>query len=186
MSDTAVKFGSGTEQIPVAMIVAMAENRVIGRDNQLPWHLPGDLKYFKATTLGKPVIMGRLTFESIGRPLPGRTNIVVTRNPDWSAEGVRVVHSATEAVALARDIARAEGAAEVMVIGGAQLYAELLPTADRLYLTRVHAEVEGDACFPVLEPGQWRQLQCQEFAAEGANPYAYSLIVYQRERVPGA
>ena len=184
MSDTAEGVNSGAD-IPVAMIVAMAENRVIGRDNQLPWHLPGDLQHFKATTLGKPVIMGRLTYESIGRPLPGRTNIVVTRNPGWSAEGVSVVHSTGEALALARSVALADGAEEVMVIGGARLYAELLPDVDRIYLTLIHADVEGDAHFPPLEPGRWRQLQCRDFPAEGANPYAYSVTVWQRERACG-
>ena len=125
----------------VAMIVAMAENRVIGRDNKLPWYLPNDLKYFKTTTLGKPIIMGRKTYESIGKPLPGRANIVVSRNPEYSAEGVRVVGSLEQALQLATDIAFIDGATELVVIGGAQLYAEALGRVDRIYLTQVHAQL---------------------------------------------
>lgn len=169
--------------IPLAMIVAMASNGVIGRNNQLPWYLPNDLKYFKATTMGKPIIMGRKTFESIGKPLPGRTNIVVTRNPEWREEGVRVVQEPRAAVELARQVALIDGAAEVMVIGGAQLYAELLPQADRLYCTQVHAEVEGDACFPALDAGQWREVGRQDFPAEGANPYDYSFVILEHQSV---
>lgn len=167
-------------EVVVAMIVAMSENRVIGRNNQLPWYLPNDLKYFKAVTMGKPVIMGRKTFESIGRPLPGRANIVVTRNPDWSAEGVRVAHSPQAALQLARDIALVDGVKEVMVIGGAELYADLLPLADRLYITRVHARVEGDALFPQLNENEWRESAREDFLAEGPNPYDYSFVVCQR------
>ncbi len=166
--------------ITVAMIVAMANNRVIGRNNQLPWHLPNDLKYFKATTMGKPIIMGRKTYESIGKPLPGRANIVVSRNQNFSAEGVQVVYSVTEALELAESIAIADGAEEVMLIGGAQLYLEALPRIHRLYLTQVHADVEGDALFPELDWSQWRERGREDFSAEGANPYAYSFVVFQR------
>lgn len=164
----------------LALIVARAANGVIGRDNQLPWYLPNDLRYFKATTMGKPIIMGRKTFESIGKPLPGRANIVVTRNPKWSAEGVRVVDEPQAAVSLAREIALLDGVGEVMVIGGEQLYAALLPAAHRLYLTEVHAEVPGDARFPELDWSQWREIGREDFPAEGPNPYDYSFVVYQR------
>lgn len=174
-----------SEQTPIqlAMIVAMASNGVIGRDNQLPWYLPNDLKYFKATTMGKPIIMGRKTFESIGKPLPGRTNIVVTRNPGWRAEGVKVVAEPQAAVELARQVALIDGVPEVMVIGGAQLYTALLPMADRLYCTLVHAEVEGDARFPDLDASQWQEVGRQDFQAEGPNPYAYSFVILQRQSV---
>ena len=167
-------------KVSVALIVAMAENRVIGRDNQLPWYLPNDLKYFKATTLGKPVVMGRKTYESIGKPLPGRTNIVVTSNREFSAEGVRVVHSVAQALAVAESVATADGANEVMVIGGAQLYAEVLPKVQRLYLTQVHAPVEGDAWFPELDLGRWQELSRQDFKADGSGTLGYSFVVYQR------
>ena len=166
--------------VVIAMIVAMAENRVIGRNNQLPWYLPGDLKYFKATTMGKPVIMGRKTYESIGKPLPGRANIVVTGNENYSADGVSVVHSIEEALQRAKSVAVADGAKEIMVIGGAELYKEFLPNIKRLYLTKIHASVDGDAYFPTLDWRQWQELGREDFDAEGPNPYNYSFIVYQR------
>ncbi len=162
------------------MIVAAAENGVIGRNNALPWHLPEDLRYFKRVTMGKPIVMGRKTFESIGRPLPGRTNIVVTRSPDWRAEGVRVVHSLEQALELAADIALIDGAEEVMVVGGADIYRTAIPRASRLYLTQVHATVEGDAFLPEIDWRQWREVSRQSFAAGGANPYDYSFVVFER------
>ncbi|MCP3906599.1 MAG: dihydrofolate reductase [Oceanicoccus sp.] len=165
-------------EVRIAMIVAMAENRVIGRNNQLPWYLPNDLKYFKAVTMGKPIIMGRKTYESIGKPLPGRTNIVVTTQPSWTADGVRVAHSIDEALTLAQSVAIVEGADEVMIIGGAQLYTDMLDRVERLYLTLIHAEVEGDAHFPELDLSLWNPLSREDFAAEGPNPYDYSFAVY--------
>ena len=172
---------SDVKPVAVAMIVAMAENRVIGRGNQLPWHLPGDLKYFKAATLGKPIVMGRKTYESIGRPLPGRANIVVTRDAGWSADGVRVASSPETALALAAEIAQHDGADEVMIIGGEQLYSACLPFADRLYITHVHACVDGDAYFPVLDWTQWRE-DCREEHSpeEGGGAYGYGMAVYSR------
>jgi dihydrofolate reductase len=165
----------------LSLIVAMADNRVIGRNNQLPWYLPNDLKYFKRVTMAKPIIMGRKTFDSIGRPLPGRTNIVVTRNSEYQAVGVKVVHSLAEALAIAESIAVIEGGDEVMVIGGAQLYEEALPHADKLYLTKVHSDtVEGDALFPVLDWSQWQQISVEHFTAEAPNPYDYSFCLYSR------
>lgn len=128
----------------------MTEDRVIGRNNALPWHLTEDLQLFKKRTLGHAVVMGRKTFESIGRPLPGRRNIVVTRNEDWRSDGVEVAHSLRAALALV------DGGEEVFVIGGAQLYAAALPGATRIYLTEVHADVPGDTLFPPLDMAQWR------------------------------
>lgn len=133
------------------MIAAMASNRVIGKNNEMPWHLPEELAYFKKITMGKPIVMGRNTFESIGRPLPGRQNIVVTRNPNLSIDGVTVVHSVDEAIDVANDCD------ELMIIGGAMLYEHMLPRADILYLTDIELEVEGDAYFPDYQRYQWQQ-----------------------------
>ncbi len=133
----------------IAMIAAMANKRVIGKDNQMPWHLPEDLRHFKAMTLGKPVVMGRKTFESIGRPLPGRHNIVISRQADLVIEGVSCVTSFEQALALAGDVE------EVIVMGGGQLYQTLLPRADKLYLTQIDLDVEGDTYFPHWDDGSW-------------------------------
>ena len=165
----------------LALIWAMARNRTIGRNNALPWYLPEDLKYFKRVTLGKPIIMGRKTWESIGRPLPGRTNIVITRDAAFHAEGVRVVQTLEQALALAEKICLIDGADEAVVIGGAQIYALALPLADRLYLTQVHADVEGDAHFPPLDLTLWRELGREDFAAQAPNPYDYSFLILERE-----
>ncbi len=164
----------------LALIWTLPRNRTIGRNNALPWYLPEDLKYFKRVTLGKPVIMGRKTWDSIGRPLPGRSNIVITRDPGFQAAGVRVVGSLDEAIALAEKICLIDGAEEAVVIGGAQIYALALPRADRLYLTQVHAEVEGDAHFPPLDLDGWEECGREDFAAGGANPYPYSFVVYEK------
>ncbi|MCG9053226.1 dihydrofolate reductase [Laribacter hongkongensis] len=141
-----------TQHPPLALIAARARNGVIGLDNRMPWHLPEDLAYFKRVTLGKPVVMGRKTFESIGRPLPGRLNIVVTRNPGWQAAGVQVAHSLDAALALAA----ATAPEEIMLIGGAELYRQALPQADVLYLTEIDAEFAGDAFFPEVDLARWR------------------------------
>lgn len=141
-----------TQHPPLALIAARARNGVIGLDNRMPWHLPEDLAYFKRVTLGKPVVMGRKTFESIGRPLPGRLNIVVTRNPGWQAAGVQVAHSLDAALALAA----AAAPEEIMLIGGAELYRQALPQADVLYLTEIDAEFAGDAFFPEVDLARWR------------------------------
>ena len=158
----------------------MSRNRTIGRNNALPWHLPEDLKYFKRVTMGKPIIMGRKTWESIGRPLPGRTNIVITRDESFSAPGIKVVHSLNDALSVAESVGVIDGADEVVVIGGAQIYALTLPTADRLYLTQVHAEVEGDAHFPMFDLTQWHELGREDYSASGPNPYDYSFVVLER------
>jgi dihydrofolate reductase len=166
--------------IRLAVIVAAAENGVIGRDNALPWHLPGDLRYFKRVTMGKPIVMGRKTFESIGRPLPGRTNIVISRQGGYGAEGVRVVSSLDEALALAEDIALVDGVEELIVIGGAEIYAAALPRAQRIYLTRVHAEVEGDAHLPDIDWSAWREISREDHDATPPDSHAYSFVIYAR------
>lgn len=163
-------------QIPVALVVAAARNRVIGRNNQLPWHLPAELAHFKRITLGKPIIMGRNTFESIGRPLPGRTNIVVTRNPSWVADGVVTCHSLAAAVAHGRDQARADGMAEVLVIGGAQLYREALSLAQKIYMTEVACEPEGDAWFPSLAPDDWLEVHRTHHRPDDKNSLEYAIV----------
>jgi dihydrofolate reductase len=155
--------------LPVALVVAAADNDVIGRGNALPWHLPADLAHFKRLTMGKPILMGRRTFESIGRPLPGRSNIVITRDPAFAAHGVRTVHSLDAALDLAAQIALVDGSDELMVIGGAQIYAAALPRAQRLYLTRVHARPEGDAFLPAIDWSEWREERREEWREEGVN-----------------
>lgn len=164
----------------LALIVAMAENRIIGINNALPWHLPNDLKYFKAITMGKPVIMGRKTHESIGRPLPGRTNIVISRDTELEFEGCSAVADIEEAVELAENIALIDGAAEAIIIGGAQIYQLTLPLVERIYLTQVHAQVKGDTYFPEFDTDEWQQVGREDFQAEGNNPYDYSFIVLDR------
>jgi len=161
-------------------MVAVASNGVIGRDNSLPWHLPEDLRYFKRTTLGKPIIMGRKTYESIGRPLPGRPNIVVSRSVDLTVPGVTVVDSLALALASGQALAAASGAEELVVIGGAQIYAAALPLASRLYVTEVHAMVEGDTWFPPLDPADWQEIARDEHPATADNPYPYAFVVYER------
>ncbi len=141
---------------PVALIVAVAANGVIGKDNALPWHIPADLKWFKRNTLGKPVIMGRKTWVSIGRPLPGRPNIVVTRQADWSAPGAHAAHCLDEALALAGQLA--PDAAELMVIGGSALFAEALPRCGRLYVTEIRRAYDGDTRFPDFDRDRWREV----------------------------
>lgn len=167
-------------QIHVSLIVAMARNRVIGINNKLPWYLPNDLKYFKRVTMGKPILMGRKTFESIGKPLPGRLNIVMTRDTSWQAEGVKVTHSLDAAIALAQAQCEIQGGDELMIIGGDEIYRQSLPRADRLYLTQVHAEVHGDAYFPEINWDDWEERAREDFSAEGPNPYDYSFVVLER------
>ena len=159
----------------VALVVAMAHNNVIGRDNGLPWgRLPEDLKHFKAVTLGKPVLMGRKTYESIGKPLPGRTNFVLTRDRGWQADGVVAVHCLSEAMT---------GDA-LSGIGGAEIYRLLLPVASRIYLTRIDADVSGDTVFPPLDYEQWVETQSRAFTADERNPYNMTFITL--DRVPAA
>jgi dihydrofolate reductase len=158
----------------VAFVVAMADNGVIGRGGALPWHLPDDLKYFKVVTFGKPVLMGRRTFESIGKPLPGRRNLVLSRAAAASAPGVEYVHSVEQARTLAA------GAAELCVIGGAEVYALALPLATRIYLTRVHGSVTGDVCFPLRDFAAWRASESVEHPADARHAYAMSFVTLER------
>lgn len=174
------KEGDGVETVvPVAMIAAVARNRVIGVDNKLPWYLPEDLKFFKAKTQGKPLVMGRKTFDSIGRALPGRLNIVITRDPTFERPGVRVCRSLTEALDLADQQALIDGVDEIMVMGGAQIYALALRWASRLYLTEVDVEVEGDVRFPELDTAQWQEVQRVHGQPQEGQP-AYAFVEYMR------
>lgn len=161
----------------VCLVVAAAKNNVIGVNNELPWHLPKDLQYFKKLTLSKPIIMGRKTFDSIGRPLPGRENIVITRQQQWAHDGVRVVHDLDAAIALARELSPD---ADVMIIGGAEIYRQALPVADKVFLTRVDAVLDGDAFFPALDSTQWRETSCEEHGACERNPYSYAFCMLER------
>ncbi len=156
----------------VSQVVAMACNGVIGRDNTMPWHLPDDLKRFKALTMGKPMLMGRKTFEAIGRPLPGRTSLVMTRDPRWQARGVIVVRSLDEA------FQRIGAAPELCVIGGAEIFSLTLPMTQRLYLTRIHASIPGDTVFPTLDTSQWREIERTEHPADErhAHPMTFSTL----------
>lgn len=158
----------------ISIIVAASTNNVIGAEGNLPWRLSDDLRRFKATTMGKPIVMGRKTWDSIGRPLPGRQNIVITRQPDFVAEGCDVVASIDEAVSAAG------GAEEIMVIGGSQVYALFLPLADRVYLTRVHAECAGDAFFSELDEREWRLTSEESHQADERNQFDYSFRRYDR------
>jgi dihydrofolate reductase len=167
---------------PVAIIVAVARNGVIGRDNTLPWRLPADLRHFKATTLGKPIVMGRKTFESLGKPLPGRTNIVITRDEKYIREGAVVTHTLEEALLHADGVAQRDGADEIMVAGGAEIYRQALPFVDILYYTRVDIDAEGDAHFDAIDWSQWRCVREENFAAADANTPGYTLLTYRRHR----
>jgi dihydrofolate reductase len=158
----------------LSLIVAMAENRVIGRDNALPWRLPNDLRHFKQITIGHPIIMGRKNHESIGKALPGRQNIVVTRQHDYSAPGCLVTHSVAAA------IAAAEGAPEIFVIGGAELYAQTLARARRIYLTEVHATVAGDVFFPAVDLHDWHEVARERHDADAAHAFSYSFVTLER------
>ncbi len=157
----------------ISLIVAMSENGVIGRGGDLPWHLSADLKRFKKLTLGHVVIMGRKTFESIGRPLPRRRSLVLSRDPAYRAAGAEVAASLEQALAMAA----AED--DVFVIGGAAVFAEALPLADRLYLTLVHAEVDGDVTFPAVDTDSWRLISTERHEADAKHAYAFSFLVYE-------
>jgi len=158
----------------ITIIAAMAKNNAIGLNGQMPWHLPGELMHFKETTMGKPIVMGRKTWESIGRPLPGRQNIVVTRNDSYPAPGCDVARSLEEALKLAVGD-------EIMIIGGGQLYQLSLKASDRMILTVVNCEPEADTWFPEWCPDEWRQTSLREEAANERNPYAYQVITWVRK-----
>ena len=157
----------------ISLIVAMAENRVIGRDGRLPWHLPKDLKRFKKLTVGHPMVMGRKTFESIGRPLPKRRSLVLSRDPAYRPPGAEVAASLPEA------LARLAADEEAFVIGGARVFAEALPLAERLYLTLVHAEVAGDVRFPEIDAAAWKLLASERHTADDRHAYDFSFLCYE-------
>ena len=163
--------------LQITLVVARARNGVIGNDGALPWHLPADLKRFKAITVGKPVVMGRKTFESIGKPLPGRHNIVLTRQADWRAQGVTVVPNLAEAVAAAGLDPRTRG--DVMIIGGAEIYALALPVATRIDVTEVDAEPAGDTRLPPFDPARWREVARETHEPEGDRP-GYAFVTLER------
>jgi dihydrofolate reductase len=169
----------------IALIVAMARNRVIGSDNRLPWHLPADMKRFRLLTLGKPVIMGRRTFESIGKALPGRTNIVLTRRDDFRPpDMVQVVPGLDSALQLAREIAARDGVDECMVIGGGELYAASLPIATRIYLTLIDADVPGDTLFPEIHSPEWIERSREDGGLDPDTGLKYSYLVLERNVTP--
>lgn len=159
----------------ISLIVAMASNRVIGLNNQMPWHLSADLKKFKSITMGKPIVMGRKTFESIGRPLPGRTNIIISRNSGYSQAGCIVVNDLDSALAGA-----CQQADEIFVIGGSALYDALLPHADRLYLTQINAAFEGDTFFPEINWDEWRELNREDIDNDPQVAFSYSFLQLER------
>ncbi len=163
------------ESLPnLSLIAALSENRVIGCDNKLPWHLPADLAHFKRLTMGKPIVMGRRTWESLPGLLPHRTHVIVTRDPSYRADGGFVVHSIEEALAFAGD------AEEIMVVGGAELYRQCLPLASRMYLTLVHTVIEGDAVFPTYSSEAWCERARESHAADERNPLDYSFVTLAR------
>lgn len=164
----------------LSLIVAQSKNRVIGNNNELPWRLPKDLQYFKRVTLGKPIIMGRKTYESIGRPLPGRVNIVISSNASLVIAGVSVVPSLKQAIEKAQASCIEQGVDEVMVMGGAQVYQQALPLVDRLYITQVDAVIEGDAFFPEVDYSCYRQVEVESHFADDNNPYNYQFITYDK------
>jgi dihydrofolate reductase len=164
----------------LAIIVAQSQNRVIGVNNTLPWRLPKDLQYFKQVTMGKPIIMGRKTFDSIGRPLPGRTNIVITKNLRFQPSGVKVVNSLQAAIDLAQIACQKDAVEEALIIGGAQIYQQVLPVIETLYITEVKAEIEGDAYFPAIDYSQFFEQEREDMSADETNPYAYSFVIYRK------
>jgi dihydrofolate reductase len=164
----------------LSMIVATADNNIIGKDNDMPWHLPADLAYFKKVTLGKPIIMGRKTFESIGRPLPGRRNIVISRDESYQAEGIDSVTSVEQALALVDGSDGSEGAEEIMVIGGGAIYAHCLPKADRLYITHIKAAIDGDTQFPNYDDGSWKKTASDVRDSDENNVHQLDFCVYEK------
>lgn len=163
----------------LSIIAAVADNGVIGNNNSLPWHIPDDLKYFKTITLGKPILMGRRTFDSLGRPLPGRPHLVISRNPDFTAAGVETFSSLDSAVRRGEQLAAAGGVDEIMLIGGAQLFAQGFPRVSRLYLTEIHSLPDGDVFFPPFARSQWSEISRHTVGAAGDIP-AHDFVVLER------
>ncbi|WLR43673.1 dihydrofolate reductase [Bacillus carboniphilus] len=156
----------------ISLILAMDENRLIGKDNGLPWYLPNDLKYFKKVTMNHIVVMGRKTFQSIGKPLPGRKNIVITRNSSFQAEGCEVIHALDELEKINDE--------EIFVIGGSQVYKEMLPFADKLYITKINATFEGDSYFPPINENEWTLVSSEKGVVDERNLYNHQFLVYKR------
>lgn len=159
----------------LSLIAAIAQNNVIGKNNKLVWHMPADLRFFKNTTMGHTLIMGRKTFESFGKPLPGRKSIVITRQKDWNHEGVIVVHSLKDAIKLA------PGSEEVFIVGGAEIYRQALPLCERMYLTIIHHDFEGDTYFPPVDFSQWNLKSDEKHQADEKNAFDYSFRFYERK-----
>jgi dihydrofolate reductase len=160
----------------ISFIFAMDRNRAIGKDNQLPWHLPADLKFFKTVTMGHPILMGRKTYESIGKPLPGRINVVITQEPNFRAEGCKIVHSADEAAAQFQQ-------QELFVIGGSEIFRLFLPEVDRMYITRIEHEFAADTFFPDVNMAEWTLVSSEQGVQDDKNPYLYYFQIYQRKQV---
>lgn len=173
--------GAAVQTPIIALVVAMGENRAIGKDGNLPWHLSSDLRYFRKVTLGKPIIMGRRTFESFGRVLDRRLNIILTRDPAYLVEGAVVVRSLAEAFDIARRAAKDAGVGEIMVIGGENIFREALPQAGRIYLTEVDARPEADTWFPEFDRRRWREMSREAHAAGPKDDHAFSFVVLDRK-----
>ena len=166
--------------VKIAVVVAAAENGVIGRENQLPWRISADLKYFKKITMGHPIVMGRKTFESIGKPLPGRSNFVITRSRDWFCDGVTVCSSIDDAIEKASVKASNDKVDRLMIIGGAEIYKQVLPITQYVYLTKVHADVSGDAFFPSLNLDEWQVIHTDKHPKTAECQYEYSFIQMEK------
>lgn len=160
----------------ISLIVAMDQNRVIGKNNKLPWHLPADLQYFKKVTMGHPIVMGRKTFESIGRVLPGRENVIVTRNQEFKAEGCVVLHDIAQIKMFADNHDE-----EVFVIGGAEIFKEILPFTDRLYITEIHETFEGDTFFPEIDENEWDEISSNPGSVDEKNRFEHDFIILQKK-----
>lgn len=167
--------------LPLVLVVAIAENGVIGRRGALPWRIPGDLKHFKAVTMGKPMVMGRKTYESIGKPLPGRTSLVLTHDKDWRADGVIAGHSLEEVLKLANEAAKQSGASEIAIIGGSALFEETLPRAAKIELTEVHAKPEGDVYFPKYDRSAFRETRREGPMQSEKDDHAFSVVTLERK-----
>lgn len=166
--------------VPIALIAGVARNNVIGAKGGIPWKIPSDMAFFKRTTMGKPIVMGRKQYETVGKPLPGRINIVVTRQADYQPDGVIVARNLTEALEKAQQIARNDGASEVMVIGGGDIYAQAMPLADRLYISHVELAPQGDVLFPPIDPAIWHVVEEPEVTPSDRDDAAFRVRVYER------
>ena len=168
--------------VQISMIAGVAENGVIGSEQTIPWRVPSDMAYFKATTMGKPVVMGRKQYETVGRPLPGRTNIVITRQEGYQPEGVVVFHTIEAALDKARAVAADDGVDEVMIIGGGELYAQLMAQADRLYISHIDLSPPGDVVFPAITPEDWTVIDLPEVVPNPKDQASYRVKVYARRK----